>query len=229
MTDGYNDPQFEAAISGFNTAAYQPPAHTPEQVTPYGANPHIHPDSIPAKPGLTRRGRTALAIGAVVLAGGGLITWQHHADTAAANELKAKQLQLQQDQLNLAKEQAAAKANQSAAAAQAKANTARQKHIDDCVEQNKGLVGKQLGATYRSVVEDCQAQYPDTTTSTDTHMQETASAQSAGGGINAGEGLLIGGGILITGLVVAARRATRPQTQNAPHPTGGSYVYYPPN
>lgn len=225
MSEAYNDPQFDAAISGFNAPAYQMPATGP--ASPYGTNPHIpaHPTS-PAKPGLTKRGRTALVIGSLVLAGGGLITWQHHADAAAANALKAKQLQIQQDQINLEKEKAAAKANQTAAQAQAKANTARQKNIDACVADNKGLVGKQLGQTLAGVISDCQAQYPDTTTNT--ALQETASASNSSGS-GAGEGLLIGGGVLIGGIVLAVMRGSRPQPQTAAHPQAVPYVYYPPN
>jgi len=215
----YNDPQFDQAISGFHTPAYQAP-----DASPYGTNPHIPAHSIPTKPGLTRRGKTALTIGSLVLAGGGLITWQHHADAAAANALKAKQLQIQQDQINLQKEQAAAKANQANAKAQQKANAARQKQIDACVADNKGLVGKQLGYQMSNVIEDCQKQYPDTATNT-ADMQEAASSQSTGGStINAGEGLLIGGGFLVAGLVFAARRLTRP----APHPQPQPVFYYPP-
>lgn len=222
MTDGYNDPQFDAAISGFHTPAYQPPAS--DAASPYGTNPHIPAGSIPVKPGLTRRGRTVFVVGSLVLAGGGLIMWQHHADAAAANALKAKQLQIQQDQLNLQKEQADAKANQAAAKAQAKASAARQRKVDACVADNKGLVGKQLGYQMSNVIEDCQKQYPDTATNTG-DMQEAASSQStSGSSLNTGDGILLGGGALVAGLVFAVRRATRPDPQPQPQPV----IYYQP-
>lgn len=217
------DDRFDQVIQGFNTPdAYQAAPAQPT-ASPYGANPHIHPESIPTRPGLTRRGRTALVIGSLVLAGGGLITWQHHADTTAANELKAKELQIQQAQLDLKKQQAAAQANEQAQKAQAAADKTRQQKIDACVQANKGLVGKQLGYRLSNVVEDCQAQYPSTDVTGD-DLQTAASAHSSNSS-TAGTGLLIGGGVLIAGMVLAVKRATRPDPQPQPAP----YGYYPPH
>jgi hypothetical protein len=215
----YNDPEFDQAVSGFHSAAYQPPTGAP--ASPYGPNPNIPAGSIPTKPGLTRRGRTALTVGAVVLAGGGLIGWQHHADTVATNELRAKELQIQQTKLALEQQKALDKANKDAAKAQTAAAQNRQKKIDACVNANKDLVGKQLGYRLSNVVEDCQTQYPDTT-QTGSDMQEAAASQSTGGGSS--EGLLIAAGaVLVGGLWVGLRKATRPQP--APQPYG---PYYPP-
>ncbi|MER6249361.1 hypothetical protein [Streptomyces griseorubiginosus] len=215
------DDRFDQVMQGWNTpGAYQPAPAAPT-ASPYGTNPHIPAHSIPTKPGLTRRGRTALVIGSLVLAGGGLITWQHHADTAAAHELKAKELQLQQDQLDLKKAQQAAQANEQAQKAQAAADKARQAKVDACVQENKGLVGKQLGYRLSNVVEDCQTQYPATTGTGD--MQEAATASSTNSN-TAGTGLLIGGGVLVAGMVLAVKRATRP----TPQPQPGPYGYYPP-
>lgn len=222
------DDRFDEAIRGFNaTSPYtQQPPHHPG---PYGANPHIPAGSIPTKPGLTRRGKTALTIGALALAGGGLITWQHHADAAAANALKAKQIQLQQEQIDLQKQKALEKANKAAAKTQTAADQARQAKVDACVNRNSGLVGKQLGYRMGDVIDDCQKQYPDTANSTGNDMKEAATATSTGG--SGGEGLLIGAGIvLVGGFWVVIRKASRPQTAQAgpaPYPHPYPYPTYP--
>jgi hypothetical protein len=156
----YNDPEFDQAISGFHSAAYQPPTGAP--ASPYGPNPNIPAGSIPTKPGLTRRGRTALTVGAVVLAGGGLIGWQHHADTVATNELRAKELQIQQTKLALEQQKALDKANKDATKTQTAAAKTRQAKVDACVNANKDLIEHRLGTTLSSVIDDCQKQYPDT-------------------------------------------------------------------
>lgn len=220
VSDGYNDPQFDAAISGFHTPTYQAPA-----VDPYGTNPHIPAHSIPHKPGLTKRGKAVFAIGSLVLAGGGLITWQHHADTAAANALKAKELQIQQDKLALEQQKAATQANQAAQKTQTEAEKARQAKIDACVKDNKTLVGKQLGQTLSGVISDCQNQYPATTEGT--AMQEAASATDTGSSGGGGtEGLLVGAGfLLVGGMWIGLRRASRPQPAPAAYPP----PYYPHN
>jgi hypothetical protein len=216
----YNDPEFDQAVSGFHSAAYQPPTGAP--ASPYGPNPNIPAGSIPTKPGLTRRGRTALTVGAVVLAGGGLIGWQHHADTVATNELRAKELQIQQTKLALEQQKALDKANKDATKAQTAAAKTRQAKVDACVNANKDLIEHRLGTTLGSVIDDCQKQYPDLT-QTGSDMQEAASSQTTGGG-SSGEGLLIGAGaLLVGGLWIGLRKATRPQP--APQPYG---PYYPP-
>jgi phage terminase Nu1 subunit (DNA packaging protein) len=214
----YNDPEFDQAVSGFHSAAYQPPTGAP--ASPYGPNPNIPAGSIPTKPGLTRRGRTALTLGAVVLAGGGLIGWQHHADTVATNELKAKELQIQQTKLALEQQKALDKANKDATKAQTAAAKTRQAKVDACVNANKDLIEHRLGTTLGSVIDDCQKQYPDLT-QTGSDMQEAASTQTTGGGSS--EGLLIAAGaVLVGGLWVGVRKATRPQP--APQTYG---PYYP--
>jgi hypothetical protein len=204
-----DDAEFNQVIGGFHNTTYQPPT---SDSSPYGPNPHIPAHSIPSqtvKPGLTRRGKTALTIGAAVLAGGGLITWQHHAETVAANELRAQELQIQQAKLALEQQKALDKANKDAAKAQTAAAKARQAKVDACVNDNKDLVGKELGQTLSRVIEDCQTQYPDTT-GTGADMQEAASTSSTNN--NGGDTLLVGAGaLLIGGLWVGIRKATRPQ------------------
>ena len=161
----------------------------------------------PVKPGLTKRGKVGIAVAAAVIAGGGLIGYQHYAAVQSANEAKAQELQIQHEQIELEKLREINKAQTVTAKAQATQNAALQKQIDACVADNKGLVGKQLGATYRSVLEDCQAQYGSTNTG---DMQAAASTQdtsSGGGGIN--NGLLVGGGVLALAVVVFARKGTR--------------------
>lgn len=225
----YNDPNaaFDGIINS-NGLGTNPQVNTTHPYTgphqpysPYGPAPH---PAVPVKTGLTKRGKTALTLGAVVLAGGALITYQHHADTSAANALKAKQIQIQQDKLNLEKQQAAAKANQAAQTAQAKAEAARQAKVDACINTNKGLVGKQLGYRMSDVIDDCQKQYPDTTT-TGSDMQEAASTHNTNN--SSGEGLLIGAGVLLVGGFVIAVRKTGGSRQQAAGPQ--MYVpYYPP-
>jgi hypothetical protein len=204
----YNDPEFDQAIKGFESTHYQPP--TSYQASPYGPNPNttIPAGSIPTRPGLTRRGRTALTLGAVVLAGGGFLTWQHYDAEAAAHQAQAQELALQRDQIALEMQKELNKASQQNQKTQTSQDTNRQKQIDACVNDNKGLVGKQLGATLSSVISDCQDQYPATGSNTDA-MQEAASSTSSGGSNNAGTGLLIGGGVLVTGLYLGLRRASR--------------------
>lgn len=195
--------------------------HTPG---PYGLNPHIPAHSIPVKPGLTRRGRAALAIGVTVLAGGGLLGYQHYATAQAANELKAKELQIEQDKIALEQQKALDNASRDAEETRQAADKERRALVDGCVNDNKALVGKQLGVTYRSVLEDCQAQYPDSGT-TGADIQEAASASDSADGGSASTGLLIGGGVVLGGLLFAAKRATRPQN---PQPVQ-VYTHYPTN
>lgn len=207
----YGDDAFNQAIAGYHAPdAYQPgPAPEPG---PYGANPHTghHP-----KTGLTRRGRTALAVGGTVLATGSLLGWQHYQAAQAANEVRAQELAIEQRKLDIEQAKVAGKANEAQQKAQAKAASDRQKLIDACVEENKGLVGKQLGATYSSVLNDCQTQYPDST-GAGNDMQEAASASStnsSGGG--AGAGVLIGGSVLALGLILAVKKASAAKTAPA--------------
>lgn len=198
---------------------YTGPAYTPTDIphsshAPYGPPP-AHHQGRPVKTGLTPRGKAALAIAATICAGGGLLGWQHYAAAQAANQVKAQELKIEQQKLALEQQKALDKANQTAQKTQTAADANRQKKIDDCVNANKGLVGRQLGATLSSVIDDCQKQYPATTNAGD--MQETATASSTGGSGGATDILLVGGAAVALGIGLAVKRATRPAPAYA-HP-----------
>jgi hypothetical protein len=209
MTMDYNDPNAFDGIVHHNFAPNQQAAPGQPYTDPHPYGPPAPHHGQPVKTGLTRRGKTALAIGVTVLATGGFLTWQHNSAEAAANQAKAQELALQRDQIALEMQKELNKASQQNKKTAATENNQRQKQIDACVNQNKGLVGKQLGATLASVISDCQTQYP-AGGSTGDAMQEAGSATdaSAGGGIGVSGSLAIGGGVLVLGLYTAARRRT---------------------
>jgi hypothetical protein len=204
----YNDPNAFDGIVHHNFQAN--PQATPAQpyTDPHPYGPPAPHHGQPVKTGLTKRGKAALAIGATVLATGGFLTWQHNSAEAAANQAKAQELALQRDQIALQMQKELNKASQNNQKTAATENSQRQKQIDACVSENKGLVGKQLGATLASVISDCQTQYPNSGSTGDA-MQEAGSATSTstGGGIDVTGGLAIGGGVLVLGLYAAARRS----------------------
>jgi hypothetical protein len=197
MNHHNGDPEFDNVIAGGYAI---PPQNAYIDPNPYGA------PAQPVKPGLTKRGKAALAIGATVIAGGGMLGWQHYSAQQAAADVKAQEIALKQQELRLEELRELNKANTASQKLQTTVDTARQKKVDACVNDNKGLVGKQLGATYRSVLEDCQAQYPATTSTGD--MQAVSDTTSSGGG-GVNTGLLIGGGVLVLGLAVAAKKSTK--------------------
>ncbi len=171
---------------------------------PYG----IHPNTV--KTGLTPRGKAALAFGGVALAATCLVGWQISSSNTAENEAKAQEIALKQQQIELEKLKVLNKASSDNAKTQATLDAARQKKIDACVTDNKSLVGKQLGATYRRVLEDCQAQYGTTNTS---DMQAAGSATntttgSSGGG-DVSPGVLVGGAAIAAVVVVGLRKGRR--------------------
>lgn len=171
---------------------------------PYGA-----PTAQPVKPGLTKRGKVAVAIGVTVLAGGGMLAWQDYSADANANQIKAQEIALQQQELEVEKLKELNKAATRNAKTKATEDAATQKLIDACIDTDKSLVGKQMGVTYSSVMEDCRSEYADTVSGSD--MQAAGSSQTApagdSGGINTG--LLIGGSVLGGALILGARKATR--------------------
>lgn len=201
----YNDPN--AAFNGIvNNSFQENPQVTPAQ--PY-TDPHPYgPPATPTKTGLTPRGKAALAIAATVVAGGALMGWQSYASTQAATELKAKELSIQEKQLELKKIQALKAANESQAKTQKAADQARQKMVDSCVEADKGLIGKQMGVTYRSVLKDCQAEFPDASGTGD-DMQEAASARATDGDGSINTVVLVGGGTLAIGLIWGVSKFSR--------------------
>lgn len=192
------DPEFHQVIHGGYGIPAQPEFTDP---TPYGM-----PAGAPVKTGITPRGKAALGVGTVVIACGSLFGWQHYSAQQAAAETKAQELALKQAEIRLAELREINKAQATTSKTLATENAARQKQIDACVSDNKGLIGKQLGASYRTVVEDCQAQYPATIGG---DMQAVAADVNGttGGGIN--PGLLLGGGVLAVGLAVAVKKSTK--------------------
>jgi hypothetical protein len=166
--------------------------------TPYGTLTH------PVKPGLTKRGKVALAIGTAVLATGGLLTWQHYSAVQAANEAKAQEIQLAKEKLELEKLKVLSETTRAG-------NTTsgpRQKQIDACVAHNKDLVGKTLGTDLQDIVTACQAQYTNPTIGPD--MQEAAATTRSGGHDDgANGGLIIGGLVLAGGLALAVKKSTK--------------------
>ncbi|MGS2592142.1 hypothetical protein [Streptomyces hebeiensis] len=176
-----------------------------ETIDPY---PYGAPQQ-PINPGLTKRGKAALAIGATVIAGGGLLGWQHYTTQQAASEAKAQEIALKQQELRLEELKEMNRVNAASQKARHTADNTRQQQIDACVKSNKPLVNNQPGVTYRSVVDDCQTQYGTTENSS---MQAAASTQTATTGADSGgvnNGLLLGGAVLAAGLVIAAKKATR--------------------
>ena len=174
---------------------------------PYGS-----PQPQQVKPGPTKRGKVVLSIGAAVLAGTGILTWQHYDAAEKASQVKAQELSIQQQKLELEKLKVLSEANAKNAKTQAAQDASRQKQIDACVSHNKGLVGKQFGATYSSVLSDCQAQYASTGSTSG--MQEAASSTdttSSDGGVSPGLLLAIGAG----GALVIAVAANRGRNTNA--------------
>lgn len=206
MTGHYDD-EFDRLTQDWNMTPQQP------DPGPYGPPPPTHASqnaqashtaytSHPAKTGLTRRGKAALAIGVTFIAGGSLIGYQAHENT----QVKAQEIALKAQALELQKLKEENRATQATAKTQTSQEKARQASIDKCVNRRDDKVGKTLGSpSYRDVVDACQAQYTGTASSTD--MQSAASAKSTGGGVN--QGVLIGGGVLAVFLVVAVKRGTR--------------------
>lgn len=186
-----DNPEFEEIINTQTWGPYGSP--TPQQV----------------KPGLTRRGKAAIAVVGTVMAAGGLLSWSHYSAQSDLTEVESRKIALQEQQLELEKLKLMSEVNAKNSKAQATADASRQKQVDACVNANKGLVGKQLGITYSSVLSDCQAQY--TSTGAD-GMQAAASASdtdsNSGGGISPSGlvGIAVGGALLIA---VAANRGKR--------------------
>ncbi|MFD7615782.1 hypothetical protein [Streptomyces sp. NPDC059802] len=176
-------------------------------------NPYGAPTAGPArgqKPGLTKRGKVAIGVGAAVIAGGSLIGYQVHTSNQAAAEAKSQELQLKVKALELAELRERNRAAETGRTAEAGQVKARQASVDTCVKSNSDQIGKGFGSpSYRDIVEDCQAQYPDTETSDD--MQVAASTKSttdsSSGGVN--DGALIGVLALGAVFVFAVKKGAR--------------------
>jgi hypothetical protein len=182
------------------------PEFTP-QTSAYG-----HPVQ-PVKPGLTKRGKVALIVGATVIAGGSMLTWQHYSAQSEENDLKAQELSLKQQELRIQELKEMNKATTAKKKEKATQDAERQKFVDACVDADKSLVGKQMGVTYSSVVADCNANYQsDESSAAGSDMAAAGSASntgSGGGGINS-TGLLAivaGGGVLVVFTAIRTKKS----------------------
>ncbi|MFM9780453.1 hypothetical protein [Streptomyces scabiei] len=203
MNSPGNDPEFHAIIN--NGYGMRPNTETIDP-TPYGT------PAQPVKPGLTKRGKAALAIGATVLATGGLVSYQSYASSMAESQAKADEIALKEKALELETMREINRAAEAQKKTQSTENKARQASVNSCIKDKEDLVGKGLGSpTYRDVVDLCNTQYtsPDTTGS---DMQAAGSSQDTGAGGGVNDGLLVGLGILGLGAVFAVRKGSRPAT-----------------
>ncbi|WP_060888526.1 hypothetical protein [Streptomyces scabiei] len=196
-----NDPEFSAVINsgyGMNTEMTDP--------NPYGI------PAQPVKPGLTKRGKTALAIGATVLAAGGLMSYQAYASSMAESQAKADEIALKEKALELETMREMNRAAEAQKKTQSTEIKARQTSVDKCIKDKEDLVGKGLGSpTYRDVVDLCTTQYAGPATD-GSDMQAAGSAQDTGAGGGVNDGLLVGLGVLGLGAVFAVRKGSRPAT-----------------
>lgn len=175
---------------------------------PYGAP--ANSNSGQQKPGMTRRGKIAVSVIAAVLAGGGILLWQDNAQDAKAAQIQAQEIQYKRDLLALEMQKEINKAKAANEKAEETHDAAAQKQIDACVEADKGLIGKQMGATYESVTEDCQERY-GTSQETGADMQEAAATSDAdGGGISPSLllGIGVGAAVLVGAAATRGRRTT---------------------
>ncbi|MFE1451990.1 hypothetical protein [Streptomyces olivaceoviridis] len=187
----YNDDAFNNVIKGLD-----------DDTGPYGIPAH----SIPVKPGLTKRGKVAIAVGTGILATTGTIFWQHSSAVEAESQAKQQAIQLENKKLDLEMLKEMNRASAATSKSKDSPEAEQQKQIAACVDTDKGLVGKQMGVTYSSVLADCRAQYQTTSSS----MQTAASAEDtntsgSGGGIGPGGLLAIGGGAAALVAVAAIR------------------------
>jgi len=187
----YGDDAFRDVINGgYNVSS-------PYDTTEFKAPPARH------KPGLTRRGKIAVAVASVAVAGTGFFMWQSHSAQVAKDQKEAAALDLQMKRLEL--EEMRIKNAQKTQ--DSKTQAAVQKQVDQCVKDSADLIGKGFGSPSKSdVIADCQRQYSAPADGSD--MAAAGSATDTGtdgGGLNSSAlvGLVAGGGLLVA---VAARR-----------------------
>ncbi|MYW46394.1 hypothetical protein [Streptomyces sp. SID161] len=198
---------FDQAIAGYHDSPYQQPNHIDSN--PYG----IPANSIPHKPGLTKRGKVAISVGTAVLATGGLVFWQHSTAMEEASQAKQQQIQLENKKLDLEMMREINRASEKTSKGQSGSDTDRQKQIEACVNTDKSLVGKQLGVTYSSVLKDCQDRFPAASTSTGDMQTAASSTDANADGSPVNGGLLIGGAALVGGILLVARRRPNSHSQ----------------
>ncbi|MGW2739106.1 hypothetical protein ACWC4D_33515 [Streptomyces sp. NPDC001288] len=173
------------------------------RTTPYGNY------TAPVKPGLTKRGKVAVTVAAIAVAGTGFFWHEANSAEAAKNAKETAALQIQMKKLDIEQLREINKAAAVQNKEKTSQDTAHQKAVDACIQADKGLVGKQMGVTYRSVVADCQDQF-DTfgQAANGTDMAEAGSASSTGnegGGINSSGLLAIAGGAGLLVVMAASR------------------------
>ena len=164
----------------------------------------------PVKPGLTRRGKTAIAVATVAIAGTGFFWYQSNSVQAAQDAKETAALQIQLQQLELEKMKELNKANAAQSKEKATEDAAKQKFVDACIDADKGLVGKQMGVTYSSVVADCQDQFQagssDGVDGSDMAAAGSATDTGDGGiGINSTGLMVLAGGAALVIVFTAAR------------------------
>ncbi|MEU5976341.1 hypothetical protein [Streptomyces sp. NPDC047315] len=177
----------------------------------FDPHPYGPPETPAGKPGLTKRGKVAVGLGAAVLAGGGLMGYQSYAAQQQEATALAKEVELREKALRLEELKELNRANEKQNTAQQVSDKARQALVDSCVNTNKGAIGKGFGSpSYGDVVEDCQAQYPRASSAADmapASAATTSSDRPASGGVNSG--FVIGAAALAVGVLVVAKRGTR--------------------
>lgn len=192
-----------------------PVNHATEYIDP---NPYGTPAHAP-KPGLTKRGKTALGIGAAVLASGSLLGYQAYSANAAENEAKAQAIQLEMQRLKLEELKEQNRAAEKDRTTEKKVNTTLQASIDKCVNAKEDDANKGFGTTYRDIVDACKAQYA-TSAETGKDLANAAASQPADSESGGNTSLLLGGVALAAlGGALAVRRGTKSESthQHACH------------
>ncbi|MFC8953713.1 hypothetical protein ACFT8P_13935 [Streptomyces sp. NPDC057101] len=203
ITQGFHAPA--ATTAGmYDPNPYGPPAPTMPPATAYAQ----------AKPGLTKRGKVALSVGAAVLAGGALMGYQSHTASVAENQALAKELELKAQLLRIEELKEINRASELTRNSRSTQEKIRQASIDSCVNTNRELIGKDFRSpSLGDIVENCQAQYTSPASGLDMQTASSATTATQPSGGEANTGLLLGGGALALVLVIAAKRGTR--TTNA--------------
>lgn len=184
---------------------------------PYGPPAPTAPGTFQqAKPGLTKRGKVALSVGAVVLAGGAFMSYQSHTAEVAANEARAKEMDIQAQLLRIEEMKEINRANETKENSNKTLEKTRQASVDSCVKTDKEMVGKGMGSpSYREVIDNCLTRY---SAQQNTTRFDTASASSTltnaptdtGGGEGLNGFLVLGIGAAAVLAFGAAKRGTKP-------------------
>ncbi|MFE5828979.1 hypothetical protein ACFQ8W_01700 [Streptomyces sp. NPDC056508] len=211
------DPEFDRIVQhgydphlAYDPNPYGPPAHT---ATPAhaGVNSQV-------KPGMTKRGKTALTAVGVVLVGGVFLGYQSHTATVAADQAHAKELELQAQLLRIEELKEINRANENAKKTAKADEKTRQVSVDSCIDQEKNLVGKGMGSpSYREVIDNCLTRYGAQNTTGTARFDNAAasnpltSTTAAGAGEEGLNGFVVlGVGALAVLAFGAAKRGTRP-------------------